>query len=75
MIDFNAIEEEYLTERPSDDDRMHDLKERIRSLTEAERRILFLYSDEGSYCGTARVLRCSPTTIKKYIDRIRIKIC
>lgn len=73
MIDFKAIEHEYLMDR-DDDDRMHDIKRRVRNLTEAERRILFIYADEGSYCGASRVLKCSPTTIRKYIQRIRKKI-
>ena len=73
MIDFGAIENEYLMDR-NDDDRMRTIKERLGNLKEAEKRIFFLYCDEGSYCGAARILKCSPTTVKKYVDSIRKKL-
>ncbi len=70
MIDFDQIEVEYLMDR-NDDDRMREIKEKIKNLSEPVKRIFFLYCDEGSYMATARVLHCSPTTVKKYIDKVR----
>ena len=70
MIDFDVIEWEYLLDR-DDDDRMRGIKDKIKDLPLAWRRIFWLYCDEGSYMATARILKCSPTTVKKYIDKVR----
>lgn len=73
--DFNAAEAEYFTVNAGDDDELLELKKAVYTeLNEAERRILVLYMDTGTYAGAARVLGVAPNTIKNKILSIRYKI-
>ena len=73
MTDFKRIEEEY---KPTldDDDKMTALKERFFNLSEAERRILIIYLDEGTYAGVAKFFGVCNITAKKRIKSIIEKL-
>ena len=76
MVNFAVIEFEYLDWNASkDDDWMRELKEKIRALPEAQKRILYLYCDEGTYTGVARRLGGSPSAVRKIIKKIKEQIC
>lgn len=73
--DFNAAEREYFTINGSDDDNLLEVKQSVYTeLNEAERRILVLYMDLGTYAGVAKMLGCAPNTIKNKIKNIRYKL-
>lgn len=73
--DFKLAEWEYYTVRDDDDDAMMELKQAVYTeLNEAERRILSLYMDIGSYAGVGRELGLAPNTIKNKIKKIRYKL-
>lgn len=76
MVDFEAIEYEYLDWHAfQDDDRMRELKDRVRSLPEGQKRILYLYLDLGTYTDVAKLLKCSPSSVRKTIKKVRRKLC
>ena len=73
--DFQAAEMEYFSIGRDDDDELLELKQAVYSeLNEAERRILTLYLDFGSYAAVARELGFAPNTIKHKIREIRFKL-
>ena len=73
--DFSAAEAEYFTINQGDDDGLLELKQAVYTeLNEAERRILVLYMDLGSYAAVARELSCAPNTIKNKIRQIKWKL-
>lgn len=58
-----------------DDADMTRLKEIIYSeLNDIERRVFILYTELGSVCETARLLKISPSSITVYLKKIRKKI-
>ena len=71
--DFKRIEQEYL-QTLEDDDRMFAIKERFFALSEAERRIMVVYMEEGTYAGVAKFFGVSSPTSKKKIKRIIEKL-
>lgn len=72
---FNAAEAEYFTISKEDDDSLLELKQAVYTeLNEAERRILVLYLDAGTYAGAARILGVAPNTIKNKIKQIKWKL-
>ena len=73
MIDYEAIEREYLMDY-DDDDTMLAVKETIKNLPQGQKALFFLYCDIGTYAGVARLLHCSPTTVRKSIMKTRLKI-
>ena len=72
-IDFNALEEEYGYNK-EDDDALHKIKSAVNTLSEADKRIIHLYADEGSMRKVALHLNVSPATAFHYIHKIRDKI-
>lgn len=73
--DFSAAEAEYFTINQRDDDNLLELKQAVYTeLNEAERRILVLYMDTGTYAGAARILGVAPNTIKNKIAKIKWKL-
>lgn len=72
---FSAAEAEYFTINQGDDDNLLELKQAVYTeLNEAERRILVLYLDAGTYAGAARILNVAPNTIKNKIKQIKWKL-
>lgn len=57
-----------------DDDNIRRIKEALESLSETDKRIMWLYADQGSMRKVALALRVSPATVFKYIHKIREKI-
>lgn len=78
MINYEDIEKEYLTvnalNEDGDDDRMKRIKEVIGTLPHGQKELFFIYCDVGTYAGVARLLHCSPTTIRKSVMKTRQKI-
>lgn len=73
--DFTAAEAEYFAINQEDDDGLLELKQAVYTeLNEAERRILVLYMDTGTYAGAARILGVAPNTIKNKIKNIQWKL-
>ena len=73
--DFKAAEMEYFSIGKDDDDELLELKNAVYSeLNEAERRILTLFLDLGTYAAVARELGVAPNTIKKKIRDIKWKL-
>lgn len=70
MIDFKKIELEYLDSYEVDDERLAYI-ERIKSLSEADKRIFLMWVDLGTYTKTARVFGVHPLTIAKKIKKIK----
>ena len=75
MIDYDEIEREYLTPRDEDDDRIREIRERLKTrLTLAERKIMIYYMELGTYTEVAKILHCSVPTVSKKIREIREKL-
>lgn len=75
MIDYEDIEREYLTPKYDDDDRIREIRERMRTrLTLAERKIMIYYMELGTYTEVAKILHCSVPTVSKKIREIKAKI-
>ena len=75
MIDYDEIEREYLTPKYDDDDRIREIRERMRTrLTLAERKIMIYYMELGTYTEVAKILHCSVPTVSKKIREIREKL-
>lgn len=72
-INFQMLEKEY-GYNEEDDDRLHNVKEAVASLSEPDRRIIHLYAEEGSMRKVASYIRVSPATAFHYIWKIREKI-
>lgn len=72
-IDFNALDAEYGFSI-NDDDALRTIKEAVNALTEADKRIIHLYAEEGSMRKVAQHLKVSPATAFLYIHQIREKI-
>lgn len=74
-IDINQLNEEYLTpDKMLDNEELYLLKEKIMQLSQADRNILLLYIDLGSYSKVAKVLNCSATLIYQKNKSIREKL-
>lgn len=73
LIDFSKIEQEYIP-TIEDDDKMTAIKNRLLTLSEAERRIFLIYLDEGTYAGVAKFFGCCNITAKKKIKAIIEKL-
>ena len=71
---YEEYEADYITDRPEDDDRMRELRERIRSLPLPERKILIMYTELGTYSAVAKILKCSVPTVSKKVNEIRDKL-
>ena len=73
-LDYKKIINDYLPTE-EDDDYMLSLKNKVlQDLTEPEKRVFLLYAELGSYSAVGRQLKCSPPTVRKYIDIIREKL-
>lgn len=53
-----------------DTDQILEIKLKIQSLPEHQKRIFLMYVDMGSYSAVARELNCSAPTVAKYIKQI-----
>lgn len=73
-FDFDAAVEEYLTVTDSDDDAMVTIKENMKALRPAEKRIMLTYIHYGTYAETGRQFNVSGGCIKSYIMNIKKKI-
>lgn len=74
-INFDLLEAEYFGVTPEDDDYVMEVKRSAYTeLNEAERRILVLYAEYGTYAAVAKELGCSPGTIKNKIRVIQWKL-
>lgn len=74
-INFGLLEAEYFGVTPEDDDYVMEVKNSAYTeLNEAERRILVLYAEYGTYAAVAKELGCSPGTIKNKIRVIQWKL-
>lgn len=74
-INFDLLEAEYFGVTPEDDDYVMEVKSSAYTeLNEAERRILVLYAEYGTYAAVAKELGCSPGTIKNKIRVIQWKL-
>ena len=74
-FDFNAAEAEYFGINADDDDALLELKQAIYSeLNEAERRVLSIYIELGTYAAVAKVFGISANAIKNKIRKIRWKL-
>lgn len=73
-FDLETAVEEYLTVTDSDDDTMVTLKENIKALRPAEKRIMLTYIHCGTYAETGRQFNVSGGCIKSYITNIKKKI-
>lgn len=75
VIDIDELEFEFLDpDKMNDSEKLYLLKERISRLSTADRYILLLYLDMGSYAKVADFLNCSATTIYLKIKKIREEV-
>lgn len=73
MIDYKTLFEDYAI-NGEEDDRMLALKQQFFALSPADRNILLLYAEYGTYTGVAKILHCSSPTCKRKILKIRAQI-
>lgn len=72
---MTVFEEDYLTiDTMTDTDEQLRLKKAILALRPVERKILLTYAENETYSRTAADFNVSVTTIRRYLDDIRIKI-
>lgn len=72
-IDFEGIYADYAINE-EDDDNLLRLKTAVNSLSEADKRIIYLYAELRSMRKVAKCLNVSPATAFHYIHSIREKI-
>ena len=74
-IDIDQLNEEYLTpDEMLDSEELYLLKKKIMQLSQADRNILLLYIDLGSYGKVAKVFNCSATLIYQRMKATREKL-
>lgn len=74
-IDFKALEDEYFSYSEDDSDELRLIKiKAVTRLNEAERRILAVYLDAGSYAAAGRIFKVSGNAIRKKITTIKCKL-
>ena len=74
-LDISAIMEEYAPQSLKDNEEIYKLKCIIfNELSEAEKRIILLYADEGSTYKVAKHLNCSAMMVYNYLKSIKQKI-
>lgn len=77
-IDIDAIIEEYNIDNTmfSDVDyRLFAIADKWKSLSKADKTLIILYAETGSYRDVGSLLGISHTTISRFIDKIRKKLC
>lgn len=75
MIDIEKLEQEYLTpDKMGDSENLYLLKENIQKLSQADKNLLLLYIELGSYAKVAKFLGCSATLIYLKNKSIREKL-
>lgn len=72
--DLNVTKEEYTPNILEDEEHMYLMKKAIMELPLAEKNIMLMYLEFGTYVDVARVLRVSTPTCKKRIVEIIEKI-
>lgn len=72
-INFQTLSEVYGA-NDEDNDALRTIKEAVEQLSEADKRTIWLYAEEGSMRKVAQHLRVSPATVFHYIHKIRNKI-
>lgn len=73
-VKYEVYEREYLDYGKEDDDCLRAIREELRSLPLAERRIYIMYVEAGTYSEVAKQLHCSVPTVSKKIRAIRDKL-
>ena len=71
---YEEYEGEYITVSSEDDDCLRAIKDSIRDLPMAERMIMVMYVEAGTYSEVAKHLRCSVPTVSKRIKAIKAKL-
>lgn len=71
---YEEYEGEYITVNGEDDDCLRSIKDSIRELPLAERMIMVMYVEAGTYSEVAKQLRCSVPTVSKRIKMIKAKL-
>lgn len=71
---YEDYEGDYLVISSEDDDCLRAIRERIAELPMAERRIMVMYIEAGTYSAVAKQLKCSVPTVSKKIRGIKKKI-
>ena len=73
-IPYEKYETEYIDSQFEDDDDMFRIREALKELPMAERKIFLMYTEQGTYSSVAKALHCSVPTVSKKIEQIRSKI-
>lgn len=68
---YEDWERDYLTLRDDDDDCMRKMRLEIGRLPLAQKRLMILYIELGTYSSVAKVLKCSVPTISKKVRQIK----
>lgn len=72
-MNLEELEEDYRV-TDEDDDEMMLIKNAVFALPTVQRKIWLVYTEIGTYSGTAKEYGVSVPTIKKYLKEIREKI-
>jgi hypothetical protein len=74
MKDKIYTEDEYTTVTEEDDDRIVNIKEKLKKFRKVERDIFLTYVNEGTYAAVAKKYNVSAPTAKSYINIIKEKL-
>lgn len=73
-VRYEDYEGEYITISAEDDDCMRAIREEIKGLPLAEKRIFLMYSESQTYSAVAKALHCSVPTVSKKVREIKSRI-
>lgn len=73
-VDYEVYSREYLEFSEEDDDRTRKVKEVLNTLPLAERVIIVMYMEFGTYSEVSKHLHCSIPTCSSKIKKIKKKI-
>ena len=74
QVPYEKYETEDINSNIEDDDSMFRIREALKNLSLAERKIFVMYTEMGTYSSVARALHCSVPTVSKKVRQIKEKI-
>lgn len=73
-VDYEIYSRDFLDPKSTDDDRLYRIREAINNLHPAQKRIIVMYLEYGTYSEVAKELHCSVPTCSKMVKEIIMKL-
>lgn len=73
-VEYDVYSKDFLDPKGTDDDRLYWIRKAINSLHPAQKRIIVMYLEYGTYSEVAKELHCSVPTCSKMVKEIISKL-